>query len=155
VEERPGPGGHVPDRLPAARPERRVPRAHLRQLLGPAAGDLRRREPGPRAEVALAQPRVVPRLDAERCGHGARRLARAAEIARHDRLDALPRQRLRQRLRLRPAASGEARVCVPLPEPHRVPGALGVPDQPELAPERRRHAGRARGISRPIAIRSW
>ena len=118
-------------RLPASGTHVRLALLEALERLRVELLDLLPGEPGPAAHVQLAQPRIRRRLESMRTCHGPRRLEGALEVAREQQLQARPRERPCQPVRLLAAGLGQRRIGLALPAALGVPGGLGVADQQE------------------------
>ena len=87
--------------------------------------DLGGRQPGPLADVDLAQASVELDRQLERLGDDLGRLARARQIGAVDRVDPARGEELSERPGLRAPGLVQRRVGVPLPAPLAVPVGLG------------------------------
>jgi 3-oxoacyl-[acyl-carrier protein] reductase len=85
------------------------------------------RQPGPGADVDLAQPRVLDDGEPEALADDPSRLAGTDEVARVDGPHTVTGQLLGERFGLLPAQLVQWRVGVPLPPPDAVPVGLAVP----------------------------
>jgi 3-oxoacyl-[acyl-carrier protein] reductase len=139
-----------------------------RVSLWKALGDLAAREPRPRADVDLAQLRILDDLDPELGAHDRRRVACPPEVARVDGGDVLAFQAPAELRGLFAPGLVQRLVCVPLPATDSVPVGLGVTREQDsgtghatrLAPVDLGLAGKvalvtgsSRGIGRGIATR--
>jgi len=96
-----------------------------------AAVDLVPREALPGADVDLAQPGFPPDRQSEPCADDLRRLERAAQVARVDRVRRVVRELLAKALRLSAARIVERRIGMPLEAPVAVPVRLSVSREKE------------------------
>jgi 3-oxoacyl-[acyl-carrier protein] reductase len=143
-------------------------RPPAREPVREALGDLVAGESGPRADVDLAERRVLDDREVEALGHDPRRRARPLQVARVDRRDALVGQALRETGCLAPAELVEGRVGMTLPTPDVIPVRLAVTGEEDpgrghgsrlalvdlgLAGKVAVVTGSSRGIGRGIATR--
>ena len=94
--------------------------------LGEALLDLGSREAGPRADVDLAQPRILDHGEPEPVGDDVCRLARSHEVARVDRGDPVAGEPVRKLCRLASAGVVERGIGVSLPASDAIPVGLAV-----------------------------
>ena len=93
--------------------------------------ELGAREPGPGADVDLAQTGIRDHRHLVRCGDDLRRLVRPPQVARVDGVEGCRAQLLRELARLRAAGLVERRIGPALPAALDVPVGLAVPGKQE------------------------
>ena len=144
--------GERPQRFGTTRREVGLAQPPAPALLRPARRHLVEGETLEDTEAALAQPRVEPDVQTMRARERLRGLARARQVARVDRIQALVRERGREALGLPASHRIECDVQLALQAQLGVPGRLSVTDGDDarrlagvrvVRRERRQHVSRA------------